>query len=162
MAASIQVMMAARFFAMTTGPRAQPLMHWASGTQIPGRPWRPQTPQRPLKPQRDRLEPHVINPSWPDAPGRNPKFTSGQPAKACSLAKSQWHSQRYQHTAAEGNPAHGRHHLFSADLKTVEDIDETDTLHFTSKLAERTLRTGHGVPRSDKASPKRPIVLDCS
>ena len=65
--------------------------------------------------------------------------------------------QRYQHTAAEGNPAHGRHHLFGADLKTVEDIDETDTLHFISKLAERTLRTGHGVPRSDKASPKRPM-----
>ena len=72
MAASIQVMMAARFFAMTTG-RAQPF----------GRPWKPQTPQRP---------PHVKNPNWPDAPGRNPKFTPGQPAKACSLEKRQWHS----------------------------------------------------------------------
>ena len=34
-------------------------------------------------------------------------------------------------------------------LKTDEDIDETGTLQFSSKLAQRILRTGHGVPRSE-------------
>ena len=46
----------ARFFAMTTGA--------TGGDPEPGRPWRPQTPQWPLTPQRDRLEPHVVDPSW--------------------------------------------------------------------------------------------------
>ena len=32
-------------------------------------------------------------------------------------------------------------------LKTDEDIDENGTLQFSNKLAERILRTGHGVPR---------------